>query len=280
MPSSSEQPGRGGCGWLRDAAPKGEWLPWFIIPIIKSSPTLQKAATTTLCPATTIASPSPGSLAGLGKSAADTRDTLRGVGTRSFLTLDSPRWIYWLARPVDSNVCYDCGGDELCVRPSASATPQMAVYDVNIMLTISISLSLPSRPVTPSLRRVLAILVAAKRTSKTEPKTLALEDRTRRNPTTLLSIPISLASSRLALPDSPRAAFDPLLAHVPQPITSFKSLLLWLYEGLEMAGAQFVALCKTRPLGEHEEPNEKSGSDADNGGTLPIRLSFFFFQFR
>ena len=45
-----------------------------------------------------------------------------------------------------------------------------------------------------------------------------------------------------------------------------------------MAGAQFVALCKTRPLGEHEEPNEKSGSDADNGGTLPIRLSFFFFS--
>jgi hypothetical protein len=37
-----------------------------------------------------------------------------------------------------------------------------------------------------------------------------------------------------------------------------------------MAGTQFTALCKTKPLGEHEGPDEKIISDGDNGGMLLV----------
>jgi len=148
----------------------------------------------------------------------------------------------------------------------------MALHDNGIMLTTPVSLSLPSWPVAPLLRRVFATLVSARRTSKTQPKTLAREVRSRPNASSPLTVLIPLTSSRLAPSDSPRVAFDPLLAHVPQPITSFKSLFFWLCEGLEMAGTQFTALCKGKPFGEHEESDEKIGSDGDNGGTLPIHF--------
>lgn len=141
----------------------------------------------------------------------------------------------------------------------------MALLDCSITLTTPVSFSLPTWPVAPLLRRVIATLVSAGRTFKTQPKTLALEVRTRRNVLT------PLTSSSLPRPDPPRVAFDPLLAHVPQPITSFRSLFLWLCEGLEMAGSQFTALCRMKPLGEHEESAEKIGSDADTG-TLPVRF--------
>jgi hypothetical protein len=155
-----------------------------------------------------------------------------------------------------------------------SATPQMALHDNSIMLTTPVSLSLPSWPLAPLLRRVFATLVSARRTSKTQPKTLAPEVRTRRNASSPLTVLIPLTSSHLAPSDSPRVAFDPLLAHIPQPITSFRSLFFWLCEGLEMAGTQFTALCKAKCFGEHEESDERIGSDADNGGTLPIRFCF------
>jgi len=136
------------------------------------------------------------------------------------------------------------------------------------MLTIPVSLSLPTWPVAPLLCRVFATLVSVRHSIKTQPKTLALEVRSNRN------VLIPLTSSPLALPDSPRVAFDPLLVHVPQPITSFKSLFFWLCEGLEMAGSQFTALCKAKPLREHEESDDKIGSDADNGTFASLFLFF------
>ena len=146
----------------------------------------------------------------------------------------------------------------------------MAAHDHSMMLTTPVSLSLSSWPVAPLLRRVFATLVSARRTPKIQPKTLALEVKTRRNASNPLTVLLPITSSRLVPSDSPRVAFDPLVAHVPQPITSFTSLFFWLCEGLEMAGSQFMGLCRTKPLGEHEEPDEKNGSDADNGGTLPV----------
>src|SRR5262249_53415457 len=135
-----------------------------------------------------------------------------------------------------------------------------------------VSLSLPSWPVAPLLRRVSATLVSAWCTSKTQSKTLALEVTTRRNASSPLTVLIPLTSSHLTLPDSPRVAFDPLLAHVPQAITVFKSLLYWLCEGLEMGGVQFTALCRTKALGEHVESDDKSGSDANNGYTFSLHV--------
>ena len=151
----------------------------------------------------------------------------------------------------------------------------MAVHDHNIMLTTPVSLSLSSWPIAPLLRRVFATLVSASRTSsKIQPKTLALEVKTRRHASNPLTVLLPITSSRLVPSDSPRVAFDPLVAHLPQPITSLTSLLFWLCEGLEMAGSQFTGLCKTKPLGEHEGPDEKNGSDADNGGSLAVSFLF------
>ncbi len=112
-PLSIGRDGNCGCGWLRGggAYHRRVWpVSAIMMAIINIFPHAAKGCTTILYPATSTSHNPPQKPAELGKSAADTRDTLRGVRTRRSLTLTSPRWIYWLARPVDSNVCCNCGG--------------------------------------------------------------------------------------------------------------------------------------------------------------------------
>lgn len=144
----------------------------------------------------------------------------------------------------------------------------------NTMLITSDSLSLPFT-VARLLRHVFRALPPANpKVAKTEAQAVptfaspSVRAKRRGRLTILLPHP----SQRISYSESPRAAFDPLSSYPPQPINSLRSLIDWFYQGLEMAGSSFHALCQTKSNEPHEEPESNNGSDADNEGTFPTSI--------
>lgn len=150
----------------------------------------------------------------------------------------------------------------------------MRQYNKNTMLITLDSLSLPFT-VARLLRHVFGDLPPANpKVAKTELRASSTfaSPSFRAKRRGRLTIFLPHPAQRISHLESPRAAFDPLASYPPQPINSLRSLIDWFYQGLEMAGSSFHALCQTKSNEPHEEPESNNGSDADNGGIYPMSI--------